>query len=351
MMTNLASYFAENGCDVVLTTLYEVKNEYKLSQKVKRIIIHGAEVSYEDLAKSSGLERIKRIAGRLLKLRKVIKREKPDLLVAFMGANNIGAILASMGLKTKTIISVRSMPSDEYPGAKGRVVSRFILPLASGCVFQTDEAKKWFSLKLQNKSAVILNPVKIDFFNVKRNPVNAEIATFGRLIPLKNHLKIMDAVNELHKKYLDLNLKIYGDGPLRGKLEEHIKALNANDFIKLMGNIKNVPEALSSAEIFVLNSDFEGMPNALMEAMAAGLPCISTDCPCGGPKSLIKDMQNGILIPVGDYDALLKNIEFLLKNKDKAKIIGENARKSALKFTPDKIYHEWEKYFKDVLSR
>lgn len=303
------------------------------------------------MAQSSFFERIKRVTGRLLKLRKIIKDEKPDLVAAFMSANNIGAILASLGLKNKTIISVRVDPPMEYPGIKGWLVSRLILPLASGCVFQTDDAKKWFSTKLQKKSAVIFNSVKPDFFNITRKPLKGEIISLGRLTPQKNQIMLINAVNELHKKYPDLKLKIYGEGPLRKNFEDVIKNLNAQDFIKLTGRTNDVPKALETAEIFILTSDFEGMPNALMEAMAAGLPCISTDCPCGGAKALINNFENGILIPVGDYQALIKSIEFLLTNPEKAAQIGEAAGKSSLNFTPDKIFNDWKKYFEATACR
>lgn len=339
VITNLASQFADDGYESILISSFRTENEYPLSPKVKRLSLEDEQIMQSF---------IKRNFTRIKKLRQIIQREKPDLLVSFLMEPIIRALIASMGLNIKNIISVRYNPFVLRGGSW--LLHKLIFPFASGCVFQTEYAKSFFSQKLQKKSAVILNQVNSSFFDVKRDPVNGEIITCGRLNIAKNQKLLISAVNKLHKKYPEIILKIYGIGELKDELEEQIKNLNAESFIKLMGFSGNIQDALSRAEIFAFTSDYEGMPNALMEAMAAGLPCVSTDCPCGGPKALIENNKSGILIPLGDEDELIKQLEFLVLNKDKAREIGANARQRALDFAPEKIYQHWKEYFEFIAN-
>lgn len=294
------------------------------------------------------LQRIKMLITRQLEIRNNIKHA--DIAVSFMYDCNRRAILAAFGFKTKIIISVRADPKFEYQGVKGWLYSRLLLPFADGCVFQTQDAKSWFTKKLQDKSVVLFNEVKPEFFNIKREPVKGEIINIGRLDPQKNQKMLIKAVSMLHEKFPDLKLKIYGEGPLRSELEDYIKSLNAESFVKLMGWTHDIADAFARAEMFILSSDFEGVSNALMEALAAGVPSISTDCPPGGSKMLIDNMKDGMLVPVGDTDALAQAIEFLHANSDKAKLIGENAKKRAQNFEPGKVFKDWENYFIKIFN-
>lgn len=123
------------------------------------------------------------------------------------------------------------------------------------------------------------------------------------------------------------------------------------DRIIFAGDTNNVPEKLASCKFFVLSSDYEGMPNALMEAMASGVPCISTDCPCGGPKELITNNQDGILVPVNDVDRMSTALSELLKNASLRKKLGENAKRRTEEFKAERIYLIWKHYFENVLNR
>ena len=119
--------------------------------------------------------------------------------------------------------------------------------------------------------------------------------------------------------------------------------------VVLPGRISYISEKLSEAKIFVLPSDYEGMPNALMEAMAVGIPVISTDCPCGGPKILIEDESQGILVPCNNAEALAQALCRLLKDDDLREKMGAAGEKRALMFKPDVIFSHWENYIDDVL--
>jgi glycosyltransferase involved in cell wall biosynthesis len=145
-----------------------------------------------------------------------------------------------------------------------------------------------------------------------------------------------------------LRLDIYGDGECREKLEDLVKSKGLSDRISLSGSISNVPEHICNARIFVLTSNTEGMPNTLIEAMALGLPVISTDCPCGGPAQLIEDGVNGLLVPVGDAYALSDAFRKILDDKELEAKLQENSSKITLKLSPDKVNKEWRDYLNSL---
>ena len=124
-----------------------------------------------------------------------------------------------------------------------------------------------------------------------------------------------------------------------------------NDKIFLKGSTKNVLKYVNNCEIFVLSSDFEGLPNSLLEAMALGMPVISTDCPCGGPKEMIKTGVNGILVPVNNIDELSSNMELLISNKKIREDLSVNAEKIRYILDADKILQQWENFCIEVLRR
>ena len=118
--------------------------------------------------------------------------------------------------------------------------------------------------------------------------------------------------------------------------------------IKLCGISNNIKGELEKAKLFVLSSNYEGMPNVLIEAMAMGLPVISTDCPCGGPREIIENGKNGILVPTGDEKELEKEIIKILKDNEYANFLGKNAQKIGKKLSEKEIITQWEEYIKKV---
>ena len=140
---------------------------------------------------------------------------------------------------------------------------------------------------------------------------------------------------------------IYGDGPLKGELQSLIDTLKLNDRVILAGQTADVVSAYKKAGVFALSSKVEGMPNALLEAMAVGLPCISTDCPCGGPKAVLSG-GNGVLVPVGDEDALAGALLSLCNDNSLKLNLSLKAKEKAKEFEPSAVYKEWESYLKSL---
>jgi glycosyltransferase involved in cell wall biosynthesis len=220
---------------------------------------------------------------------------------------------------------------------------------ADGYVFQTEEARSFYKGKYDKKSVIISNPLKIESLpkpyleERKRN-----IVTVGRLHPQKNQMLLIQAFEEIKDKYPDYNLIIYGEGVLRKELQEYINDNKLDSRIIMPGNVLNLLSLIKDSGIFILSSDFEGMPNALIEAMALGLPCISTDCPCGGPKSLIENGENGLLFEVGNKNQLINAIEYMINNPDKAKQMSEKAVNIRNTLNANHICEKWYNYIMSI---
>lgn len=343
VMINLTKYFSEVGYDTILVTSFRDKWEYTVPEHVKRLSLENAEIKQA---------RWKRNLSRICKLRKLCKKEKPDLLISFMAEPNVRALIATIGLPVKNLVSVRNDPEKEYGGTIGHLVGKLLLPLADGCVFQTEEAKKWFPQKLQRKSQIIYNSVKEDFYHVQRKPHKREIVTCGRLEKQKNHALLIQAFANVVKKYPDAILKIYGEGSLKEMLQNKINELDLQGKAFLMGATNHVEKILETADLFVLSSDFEGMPNALMEAMAAGVPCIATDCPCGGPRELFGRSLSKQLVDVDNVESMTNCIEKTIckENTINIRIIENQLKNRANHFSPDRVNESWESYINKLTT-
>ena len=337
VMVNLTKYFSENNYDTVLVTSFRDAWEYPVASTVRRLSLEETEIKQS---------RLKRNISRIAKLRALCKQEKPDVLVSFMEEPNFRAILATRGLPVKTLVSVRNDPNKEYAGKLGWFVGKVLLPMADGCVFQTSDAQKWFPERLQKKSRIIYNAVKEDFYQVERTPVRGEIVTCGRLTEQKNHKLLINAFAEVQKIYPYATLKIYGEGALREELQDQINTLDLNEKVFLMGATNNVAKALQTADLFVLSSDYEGMPNALMEAMAAGVPCISTDCPCGGPRELFAEELADKLVQCGNVEELAEKICKALEAAEN----GMKEKNRAKAFRPVRVNAMWEEYIMKIVE-
>jgi len=333
VLCNLANQLSQKGNEVILITSYASEKEYSCDDKVRRICLSDHRID----------RFIKRNIYLIKQLRRVLKAESPDVLLSFMAEPNYRAILASFGLRIKRIVSVRNDPDKEYPGALNRIFAKFIYRFADGVIFQTNDAQKWFPKSIQKKSEVIFNQVDEAFYNIKPILPRHDVVTAGRLTAQKNHKMLIQAFASVADQFVD-NLIIYGEGELRNELEALVTELHMGTRIFLPGITNNLAEAIVSAKLFILSSDYEGMPNALMEAMAMGIPCISTDCPCGGPKMLFGELLADHLCVCGDEKGLSRKIkEMLTQNAD-----GKTEKMLSEQFSSKIVFEKWEKYIMNI---
>ncbi|MDO5157092.1 MAG: glycosyltransferase, partial [Eubacteriales bacterium] len=212
---------------------------------------------------------------------------------------------------------------------------------------QTRDAQSFFPESIRKKSAVIMNQVDKRFFNIKRGTGEYWLAT-GRLEKQKNYPLMITAFANVCRRHPDEVLKIYGEGSEKESLRRLIKQLGMEHNILLMGVTNDVPQQLKNAKGFILSSDYEGMPNGLLEALAAGVPCIATDCPCGGPREVIHTGINGVLVSINNKIELESAIEKILCDPEFSNRLEINAREMALKFNPVNILGDWTDYIRKV---
>lgn len=345
----LSHAFIQKGHEVILTTQWYSENEYETDKRVRRISVG---LMDNDMNRN----RLFKAWLRFARLRKCIREEKPDLVISFCNKANFRSAFAMFGMKVPLLISVRNDPQKDY--APYRIPTWYMERKAAGCVFQTPDAMSFFSKRLQNKSRIIFNPLsekyldsedKVPHFTIRKK----EIVTVGRISRQKNQLLLLRAFHIILKKHPEYILKIYGEvqeNDFYEELQKYIEKNGLQDRVIFMGVTDALREEIQNAAVFVLPSNYEGMPNALIEAMVLGLPCISTDCRCGGAALLIQNEISGKLVPTGQVEPLQQALDDVLSNLEKAELMGKNAKKVLEKVHPDRVCNEWIKYISEIMT-
>lgn len=290
---------------------------------------------------------------RLKNTKKVIEREKPDIILTFLPIPSYRVLFLKKKINNiPIIVADRNDPKQEYKSLFDNILMKWLYKRADGFVFQTKEQQEFFPRSIRDRSTIIYNPIKDEFTNDNNGKnINKEkiIISVGRLTSQKNQKILIEAFAKIVRKYPEYKLKIFGKGELEKELKKQINELELQQKVELCGVSDNIKRELQKSEIFVLTSNYEGMPNVLMEAMAVGLPVISTDCPCGGPRELINNRMNGILTQVNNVNDIEKNIELLISDKKLAITLGKEAEKIKEKLNADKIVKQWEEYINFIL--
>ncbi len=345
VFVNLAEYFYKEGYDVCMITQYKKEDEYVISPAIERVL---SDLTEEETGKS----RIRNFFCRFQKLRRILKTVRPDIVLTCTAKSNFMAMAASTFLKTRVVVSIVGDPKMEYYTKAMRLIAKTYFRFADGIVFQTKEARAFFPKYIQKKSVILSNALNPQFLRERyAGERKKEIVAVGRLDDNKNHEMLIRAFAQIADKFPDYKLTVFGDGESRGKLEALIAEEGLSERVFLPGVTADVAGDIERAALFVLPSNTEGMPNTLLEAMALGLTVISTDCPCGGPRELITQGENGLLIPVGDIKALSEAMDKVLSNPADAEKMGRNAWKLQEKLKPEVTNQSWKNYFEGVLAR
>lgn len=347
VVSNLANQFVKQDYEIIAATEWQGEVEFRLDERVKRVHVG---LRKED----EGKNRMLKIALRFRYLRELIRKERPDVVISFTRRPNYRALISAMGTGIPVITAVRQDPKSYYNSLADKLLIPLLYPLAAGCVFQTKEQGTYFPGSLQKRSRIILNPVNHKYLNVPK-PEKREktVVQSGRLVCFKNQAMLFRAFLKVHEKHPDYCLKLYGgdsqDGT-RERLEQIIKENQAEAYIRLMGPSDSLEKELPSASVYAFSSDYEGMPNALLEAMCLGLPVAATDCPCGGPGTVIEHEKNGLLLPVGDEKAMADGINRLVEDRTFAERLGDNARKLSERINEDAVLEQWKDYIEEVIK-
>ena len=332
---NLASYLVQRGHQVEILTMSETEKAYELDKRVSVRTL---------LSIKERKNTVRNMLVRMPRFWRYLKASDTDAYIVMLPKTTIMLLMFRRLTKAKVIAAERVDPAS-YSERIAKMLKKYA-KRADGWAFQTEDAQKWYGDSIKDCKAIVIpnavNPAFIrPHYEGKKRKV---IAGAGRLDVQKNFDLLIRAFAKIASEFPEYNLIIYGKGDKEQELKSLVESLGLQDRIDLPGNIQNIAEEMEKNTMFVLSSDFEGMPNALMEAMALGLPCVSTDCPCGGPRYLIQDGVNGLLVPVGDENKMAEAIKNLLTNSDYAEKMGQNASKISEKLAPDKIYGKWEKF-------
>ena len=278
-----------------------------------------------------------------------------DVLVCFTSFPSfVGKIIGSL-LKIPSIMSERGNPYVTIN--KKNLNTRLELSVinrSDGAVFQTKGAAEFFSKRLQLKGTIIPNPIFIDE-HVDYIPISHRensIVSVGRLDNFQKRYDIMIKAFALFvKRHSNYVLKIYGTGADEEKIKQFAINENIKDKVFFKGVTNNPIRDISTDGIFLITSDYEGISNSLLEAMAAGLPCVSTDSSPGGARMLIDDKINGLLCPIRDPNAIAEALNLFAENKYLADKCGKEARKVIYRFDKDAIIDKWENYIKSIIQK
>lgn len=335
---NVANAMSKMGHDVTLISLSDNKKCYEIDRTIHFKYI-----------KDYGTGLIK-LLNRYKELKKVLLDIKPNVIVNFWLQSAYFTTMMKNKLNCKIIYSERGDPSDkQYNGLLG-IIRKISFKKIDGFVFQTNAAKKYFSKDVQDRGIVIPNAVSVKKTKSNNQDESRTIVTVGRLHEQKNIPLVIEAFDILSNQYLDYQLLVYGDGELKGQLQNLIKGKKLNDRVRLCGATKNIHREIVGAKMFVLSSNYEGMPNALLEAMALGLPCISTDWKPGGVVDIIEDGKNGLIVPRNDAQVLSEAMKRLIDDGQLSKKISKNALISMRQYSPRVIYGRWEQFLANVVG-
>lgn len=277
-------------------------------------------------------------------IRGYLKREKDSLVIAYSFTTQVITTIASICLPNYIIFSERNDPNNCPYSKLNRAIRNIIFHRADTIVFQTEDAKNYFSKSIQKKGTIIVNPINPMLPGMYIGKRRKVICTASRLRPQKNLTLLIEAFSLFSIDFPEYDLEIYGIGEELDKLKKLAVDKHVIDKIHFMGFCSNVNERMRDASIYVCSSDYEGISNSMLEAMGMGIPTISTDCPIGGARQVIKNGENGLLVPVGDVQALYQALKRVVEDEVLSKQISQNSYKIREKYRVDRIAERWVNY-------
>ena len=335
VMSIVANKMQERGYEVEIICLNDQIVFYPINEGVK--ITH---VEVEAGTKS--------LPKKLWWFRKHIQKTQPDVVIAFMVSVYTVTLLALMGVDIPVISSVRNDPA--YSNLRKKITRKLLLPRSAHVVVQTQQIKQFFNKNIQKKTTVIYNPVNEKVFNdndddniglkVKGEERLNRIISVGRLYPQKDQKTMIEAFAQVSKRHPDWSLVIFGEGPERDALESLVERFKIKDKVLLPGKSENIIDELNKSKIFCLSSIYEGMSNALVEAICVGLPIVTTKV--SGTEELIKDSENGFIVNVGDKDTMAKALIKVIEDENLQNQFAEKNTAQDIKFETNTIVDQWE---------
>lgn len=325
VLSILANEYERKGWGVHIAMVLNNKIGYELAENIK---IH-------DLSKRGAY--IKNLIPWVIDIRALIKNVQPDVIVSFVGRINVITMCAGIGLNIPIIISERNDPANDRRSNVEVALCKMFYSKADCVVFQTHYQKEFYQGYCDDNGVIIGNPISAPIYEGEH--CSKDIIAVGKLMKQKNHPMLIKAFAEVSKKYPEKKVHIFGDGELQSDLEKLIASLELEETVILEGNIKDVFEQLHKHQYFVMCSEYEGLSNALLEAMLSGMTCISTNW-CG-VEDVIADGINGYIVPRDDVHALVEKLEYIFSGCTNEQEVCMNAIAKGKEYQTAQIIDKW----------
>lgn len=331
VVTILANYFARKNYNVTMIVWKDSAVDCELDKKINVVTLHCKIKNKMDVLLPCILTR------------KILLKHKGAYVYILISRMAAYAAFYSLFCGVKIIGSERTDPKSEPGNAVFRLIRNITFCLLYRSVFQTPNALAYFPKHVQKRAKVIPNPLSPDLPKPFQGERKKEFVTFCRIDKQKNLHMMIDSFIQSHKKHPDFCLRIYGTGLIEKDINEYIVSQMANEFITMEGFCKRVHEKIIDSYAFLSSSNYEGLSNSMLEALAIGLPCICTDCPVGGTKMYIRNGENGLLVPVGDSAAMASAINILIETPSLCSKLSSNAVRIRELLDTNKICEQWER--------
>lgn len=350
VVVTLSARFAEAGYRVLIATEEYGHHEFEPDARVERIHV--------GLRESDGSKgRITKFRLREKYLRDFLMEYRPDVIVTFANKADYRALTAAKGTGVPVVVAIRTTPTGgrgHYDTFFDRVQTRRLFPRAAGAVFQTTGQRDFFLPHLKCKTEIIMNPINERYFDLPAVTREKSVVHHARLVDFKNQPLLIRAFLRAWERHPDYVLRIYGEDSGDGtkeQLEALIAERHAEEKVFLMGGNVDFEKEIPKGSVYVFSSDWEGLPNSLLEAMAMGMPVVATDCPCGGPATVIEDGVNGLLVPIKEEIPMAEAICRLIEDRDLAERFGLEAAKIKERANTEEVFRQWERYLQEVLHK
>lgn len=368
----LANQFNNTGYNVIVIALKKSETPYVFDEQINVVTLDELSLSSRDQVKKRIAEKSfktwriirKKVRKKLFgktdsialweesrpyhyfeytkKLKTVLPDEKDVCIFSFLIESQISVGLLKRNSRIKKVFCERNAPvREDCP--KNLIQLRDKLYYSfNDAVFQTQEQKDYYD-KLLPMGTIILNPLTDNLPNRYEGKRKKIIVDFCRLTKQKNLILLIDSFQMLLNDYPDYFLHIYGDGPEKQSLLNYINKNKLEDRVFIKSHVSDIHNSIGDYAMFVSTSDWEGLSNSMLEAMAIGLPTVCTDCDGGGARMMIQDHVNGLLVPKGDVQAVYQAMKEIIEDEELAEKLSINCSKLKEELSVDNIVKEWIK--------
>lgn len=324
----LSDEYVKRGYDVAIMQFAGYEHAYELNGRVE---------DFSVASRSDGNPLI--MLKKLIVMRKYFKNNPDCRIFAFCVMGAVYAAMTTWGMSRFLLVAERNSPDS----CNIKKLRNWAYRHADRITFQTEDGIGYFPKDIAAKAMVIPNPVDASVPERYEGNRDHRVVTVGRLHKQKNHALLLNAFADFLIQFPDYELHVYGQGELEESLKKQAEELEIGCKVVWHGFCADVREEIRDAGMFVLSSDFEGISNSMLEALAMGIPTISTDCPIGGARIYIEDGESGLLVPTGDRRALTEAMCKVAADPELAERLSVNAAKIKEKYSLSGIADEFLK--------